>query len=41
MKSDAVYGTTNAVYGNTNTDARVRIGLLKGDSNKMVEKAIN
>ena len=35
-----VYGTTTAVYGTTNTDAGVGIGMLRGFKNLM-EKAIN
>ena len=38
MQSD---GTTNAVYGTTNADPGVGIGMLRGDSTNLIEKAIN
>ncbi len=36
-----VYGTTNAVYGTTDADAGVGIGMLKGIQKNLIEKAIN
>ena len=42
-----VHGTTNAVYGTTNTDEGVGIGMLKGiqkfgwKDNELAGKAIN
>ena len=35
------YGTTNVGYGTTNADAGVGIGMKRGDSKKLIEKAIN
>ena len=37
----AAVGTTNTVYGTTNVDAGVGIGMKRGDSKKMIEKAMN
>ena len=34
-------GPPNTVYGTTNTDAGVGIGMLTGDSNNLIKKAIN
>ena len=34
-------GTTNTGYRTTNADAGVGIGMKRGDSKKLIEKAIN
>ena len=39
--SSIVYGTTKIVYGTTNTNARVGIGMLRGKFRNLIKKAIN
>ena len=40
-KPPRVCGTTNAVYGTTNAVAGVGIVMKRGDSKRLIEKAIN